>query len=39
MASMALAAVGHHQLPGGISVERIFSASAKVGKIAARFRR
>ena len=39
MASMALAAVGHHQLPGGISVERIFRASAKVGKIAARFRR
>ena len=39
IASMALAAVGHHQLPDGISVGRIFRASAKVGKIAARFHR
>ena len=35
MASMALAAVGHHQLPVGISVGKIFHASANVGKIAA----
>ena len=37
MASMALAAVGHHQLPGGISVGQIFRASANVGKVAAHF--
>ncbi|MFN8006292.1 MAG: radical SAM protein [Terriglobia bacterium] len=39
MASMALAAVGHHQLPGGFSLGGIFRASAKVGKLSARFHR
>jgi hypothetical protein len=39
MASMALAAVAHHQLPVGISVGKIFHASAKIGKFAAHFSR
>jgi len=37
IASMALAAVGHHTLPGGLTVGSIFRASAQVGKLAARF--
>jgi MoaA/NifB/PqqE/SkfB family radical SAM enzyme len=37
MGSMALAAVGHHTLPGGVTLERIFRASRHVGKVAARF--
>jgi sulfatase maturation enzyme AslB (radical SAM superfamily) len=37
MGSMALAAVGHHALPGGVTLERIFRASTHVGKVAARF--
>jgi MoaA/NifB/PqqE/SkfB family radical SAM enzyme len=37
MASMALAAVGHHVLPGGITLGSIFRASTHVGKVAARF--
>jgi hypothetical protein len=36
---MALAAVGHHELPGGVTVGRIFHASTQVGKLAARFHR
>ncbi|MCI0420598.1 MAG: radical SAM protein [Acidobacteria bacterium] len=36
MASMALAAVGHHQLPGGITLGKIFDASAQIGKVAGR---
>jgi len=37
MGSMALAAVGHHALPGGITLGRIFRASSHIGKVAARF--
>ena len=37
LGSMALAAVGHHALPGGVTVGRIFRASTHVGKVAARF--
>ena len=37
LGSMALAAVGHHALPGGVTVGRIFRASTHIGKIAARF--
>ena len=37
MGSMALAAVGHHALPGGVTLGRIFRASTQVGKVAARF--
>jgi len=33
LASMALAAVGHHQLPGGISLGRVFHASAQLGNL------
>ena len=36
MASMALAAAGHHQLPGGIRLGRIYEASAKVGSFVSR---
>jgi MoaA/NifB/PqqE/SkfB family radical SAM enzyme len=32
MASMGLAAVGHHELPGGISLEQIYRGSARIGK-------
>jgi hypothetical protein len=37
MGSMALAAVGHHTLPGGLTLGRIFRASAHIGKLTARF--
>ena len=37
LGSMALAAVGHHELPGGVTVGRIFRASTRIGKVAARF--
>jgi MoaA/NifB/PqqE/SkfB family radical SAM enzyme len=37
MGSMALAAVGHRALPGGLTLGRIFHASSHVGKFAARF--
>jgi MoaA/NifB/PqqE/SkfB family radical SAM enzyme len=37
MGSMALAAVGHRALPGGLTLGRIFHASSHVGKLAARF--
>jgi hypothetical protein len=37
MGSMALAAVGHHTLPGGVTLGRIFRASTHIGKVAARF--
>lgn len=33
LASMALAAVGHHRLPGGISVGGLFHASAQLGNL------
>jgi len=39
LGSMALAAVGHHELPGGVTVGRIFHASSCIGKVAARFQR
>ena len=39
LGSMALAAVGHHELPGGVTVGRIFRASTRIGKVAARFQR
>jgi MoaA/NifB/PqqE/SkfB family radical SAM enzyme len=31
LASMALASVGHYQLPGGISLGRVFQASTQIG--------
>jgi MoaA/NifB/PqqE/SkfB family radical SAM enzyme len=37
LGSMALAAVGHHALPGGITLGSIFRASTHVGRLAARF--
>jgi MoaA/NifB/PqqE/SkfB family radical SAM enzyme len=33
LASMALAAVGHHRLPGGISLGGLYRASAQVGNL------
>lgn len=39
VASMALAAVGAHKLGGFLPVGRIFTASAKIGKIVARTRK
>ena len=37
LGSMALAAVGHHKLPGGVTLGSIFRASSHIGKVAARF--
>jgi MoaA/NifB/PqqE/SkfB family radical SAM enzyme len=39
MGSMALAAVGHYALPGGITVGSIFRASTHIGKVAASLHR
>ena len=39
MGSMALAAVGHHVLPGGITLGSIFRASTHIGKVAASLHR
>jgi MoaA/NifB/PqqE/SkfB family radical SAM enzyme len=36
LASMALAAVGHHQLPGGISIGKVIHASARIGSVFSR---
>lgn len=38
LASMALAAVGHHELVAGITVRTIFQKSAQVGKLVSRLR-
>jgi MoaA/NifB/PqqE/SkfB family radical SAM enzyme len=37
LGSMALAAVGHHALPGGVTLGSIFRASTHIGRVAARF--
>lgn len=37
LASMGLAAVGHRQLPGGITLGTVFRASDRIGKMVARF--
>ena len=37
LGSMALAAVGHHALPGGVTVGSIFRASTHIGKLASLF--
>ena len=37
LASMGLAAVGHHELPGGISLDRVYRSSARIGEWAQRF--
>jgi sulfatase maturation enzyme AslB (radical SAM superfamily) len=37
MASMGLAAVGHYELPGGISLDQIYRCSARIGEWAQRF--
>lgn len=39
VASMGLAAVGHHRLVAGITAGDIFRASAQIGEVVARFRR
>jgi MoaA/NifB/PqqE/SkfB family radical SAM enzyme len=39
MASMGLAAVGHHQLVAGITAGSVFRASARIGEFVSKFRR
>jgi MoaA/NifB/PqqE/SkfB family radical SAM enzyme len=38
LASIGLAAVSHHQLPGGISVGTVFETSARIGEWLSKFR-
>ena len=38
LASIALAAVGHHELMGGITVGKIYETSARIGRIASKLR-
>jgi sulfatase maturation enzyme AslB (radical SAM superfamily) len=37
IASMGLAAIGHYELPGGISLDQIYRSSARIGEWAQRF--
>ena len=39
LASMALAAVSHHRLPGGISLGGVFHVSAQIGNLVSRLQR